>query len=263
MLKIPLNFLEKGHQYIARIYGDSLSTDWNTNPESVELTQFIVNSNDTITAPIAKAGGQAIEITPSESGALPPVATSLKQYNQLAVAKMKVFAKQKTYGLNRVKHLAIHKVVKLIYPFSNLYPAAGINALTDGNTGSLNLSDGGWQGYQGVDLKATIDLKAQTTIQHIQAGFLNAPNDWIFFPSHIVFSVSADGIHFTPVGEINPPASKPGDLQLKERKNFEATFIPIKVKYVRVEAKNLKICPSWHPGAGKNAWIFAEEIGVE
>ncbi len=29
---------------------------------------------------------------------------------------------------------------------------------------------------------------------------------------------------------------------------------------VRIRAKNRKLCPPWHTGAGNKAWIFADEI---
>ena len=37
----------------------------------------------------------------------------------------------------------------------------------------------------------------------------------------------------------------------------------LKGRYVKVLAKNRGVCPSWHPGAGGKAWIFADEISIE
>ena len=34
-------------------------------------------------------------------------------------------------------------------------------------------------------------------------------------------------------------------------------------RYVRLTARNIGRCPSWHPGAGGKAWIFTDEILVE
>jgi len=34
-------------------------------------------------------------------------------------------------------------------------------------------------------------------------------------------------------------------------------------RYVRLTARNIGRCPSWHPGAGGKAWIFVDEILVE
>jgi hypothetical protein len=37
----------------------------------------------------------------------------------------------------------------------------------------------------------------------------------------------------------------------------------VPARYVRVRAKNVGVCPAWHPGAGGKAWIFVDEIIVE
>jgi hypothetical protein len=29
-----------------------------------------------------------------------------------------------------------------------------------------------------------------------------------------------------------------------------------------MEAKNIGVCPDWHPGKGEKAWIFVDEIIV-
>jgi hypothetical protein len=32
------------------------------------------------------------------------------------------------------------------------------------------------------------------------------------------------------------------------------------IRYVRVYAKNMAVCPDWHNGAGGKAWLFVDEI---
>ena len=34
-------------------------------------------------------------------------------------------------------------------------------------------------------------------------------------------------------------------------------------RYVRVVAENVGVCPSWHQGHGKKAWLFCDEVVVE
>jgi hypothetical protein len=34
-------------------------------------------------------------------------------------------------------------------------------------------------------------------------------------------------------------------------------------RFVRIKARNVGICPDWHPGAGGKAWLFVDEIVVE
>jgi hypothetical protein len=46
-------------------------------------------------------------------------------------------------------------------------------------------------------------------------------------------------------------------------KKFSAAIEAQTARYLKVSAKNIGICPSWHKGAGEKAWIFADEIVVE
>ena len=64
-LSIPLRFLEPRTPYVANIYGDAPTTDLETNPNQVEVTRLIVGSGDTLVAPMAGGGGQAVQLTPA------------------------------------------------------------------------------------------------------------------------------------------------------------------------------------------------------
>jgi hypothetical protein len=34
-------------------------------------------------------------------------------------------------------------------------------------------------------------------------------------------------------------------------------------RYLKIFAKNIGVCPAWHPGAGGRAWIFVDEVIVK
>jgi len=40
-----------------------------------------------------------------------------------------------------------------------------------------------------------------------------------------------------------------------------AQYPGLKTRYIIVKAKNI-LLPEWHPGAGKPAWLFVDEIEV-
>ena len=42
----------------------------------------------------------------------------------------------------------------------------------------------------------------------------------------------------------------------------EASFDSLAARYVRVRARYLGENPSWHPAAGRPAWLFVDEIIV-
>jgi len=45
--------------------------------------------------------------------------------------------------------------------------------------------------------------------------------------------------------------------------DFSASFDPLVARYLRIRAVNVGVCPTWHEGAGRKAWVLVDEIGVE
>lgn len=153
-------------------------------------------------------------------------------------------------------------IPKLKFPYSQNYKANGDNALTDGVLGTENFRDGNWQGYEGVDMIAVIDLGKETEISTISTGFLQSTPSWIFFPPQLEYFISKDGVEFRSIGVLTAPVS-PKDVDNLVK--YYTINLPVKAKtqFVKVVAKNMESCPEWHPGAGGKAWIFADEIIIE
>lgn len=164
-------------------------------------------------------------------------------------------------GHRFTRHLATGKKIELKWAFSPKYPASGQMALIDGLSGSANFHDGIWQGFEKVDLDATIDLEKSQTISRISCSFLQDMNSWIFLPEKVAFEVSQDGQNFRNLAELDHDVelSRPGSIIKRFSKKFES----VKGRFVRVRAKNVAVCPAWHPGAGGMAWLFVDEIIIE
>src|SRR6185295_452201 len=77
------------------------------------------------------------------------------------------------------------------------YAASGELALIDGIRGNNNFSTGAWQGYQGQDFRAVIDLGKLQTVTSVGAGFLQDVGSWIWMPKRVEFEFSDDGKAFT------------------------------------------------------------------
>jgi len=167
-------------------------------------------------------------------------------------------------SFDTVTHKAAGMPVKLLTPFSPKYSGGGEGALTDGKicAGDLSLVNdyAVWQGFEGTDLTATVDLQSQTVIHSVSIGFLQQTGSWIFSPEYVEFSVSSDNHSFQPIGKTDRPVAEddPGKIRVL----YEITTQPVKARYVRVHAKNIGICPEWHSGAGGKAWLFADEIVI-
>jgi len=153
-----------------------------------------------------------------------------------------------------------NRKIKLNTSYASQYSAGGDLALIDFVRGGEDFRTGGWQGYEGVDLDAIIDLGETREIHAISAGFLQDQDSWIFMPVKVDFLISIDGITFTKVdSDLNDvPEQKPGSIV----KEFSSKPDSVRCRYVKVVAKNRGICPAWHIGTGQKAWIFADEITI-
>ena len=145
--------------------------------------------------------------------------------------------------------------------YNPMYSAGGDLALIDMLRGSDDFRTGAWQGYQGVDLEAVVDVGGERRIDRVAAGFLQDQNSWIFMPVEVEFAVSSDGVRFEVVCVV--PNDVPADAGGAIVKDFAKEGVNRSARYVRVRARNIGLCPDWHKGAGHKAWIFADEIIIE
>ena len=148
--------------------------------------------------------------------------------------------------------------VSIASKYNRQYTGGGDDALIDGIRGTANFASSEWQGYQGQDFVATVDLQRETEIHNVGAGFLQVTRSWIWMPTHVEFEVSNDNVNFTKVADIKTDVAV-DDTEPKTRDLTQA-ITNVKARYVRVTAFNLGKIPSWHPGAGGEPWIFVDEI---
>ena len=151
--------------------------------------------------------------------------------------------------------------VSLTNGYNSMYTGGGDLGLVDLVRGSVDFKTGGWQGYRGVDFEAVLDLQGQRKIQSISAGFLHDQRAWIFMPRVVEFAVSSDGKDFRVVAVLeNDIDDRQSEAVIRE---MTAVDLDETVRFVRVRAESMGICPGWHVGAGGKAWIFIDEVIVE
>jgi arylsulfatase A-like enzyme len=164
-----------------------------------------------------------------------------------------------------IKHLAVGAKVDYSQTFSKNYTGGGSQALVDGLESTDELKPPFtyklWQGFEGNDLILIIDLGKQTELSSISCGFLQNQGDWIFLPEAVNYSVSENNKKYIEIANFQP--GKPFENQIIIKKSYKQTFDKLKARYIKVYAKNMGLCPDWHKGAGKKAWIMADEIVVE
>lgn len=156
--------------------------------------------------------------------------------------------------------------ITLLAKYSSQYTGGGDFALIDGIRGTTNWSGGGWQGYQGKDFVAVVDLGSVQMVSKVGAGFLQDAGSWIWMPRRVEVELSMDGKTFAPALSIAndvPDGSQPGGNAGTVTKDFIREIAPQNARYIRIRAVNFGKIPSWHPGSGGDAWIFVDEIIVE
>ena len=140
------------------------------------------------------------------------------------------------------------------------YHAGGSDGLLDGIFGTTNWRKGDWQGYQGQDFEAVIDMQKETIFHSIDATFLQDSRSWILMPTKVEYYVSTDNVNFILVGTVE------NDINPKETENKIKNFILSKeiiAKFVKVKAYNFGKLPEWHQGFGGDAFIFIDEITIK
>lgn len=150
--------------------------------------------------------------------------------------------------------------IDIVTNYANHYKAGGDNALIDFIRGGKDFQTGAWQGYQGVDLEAIVDLGKVEEINTIEMGFLQDENAWIFMPTEVEFMISEKGKEYKSLGKVK------SDISYKD-KGAITRDIGVELhgrgRYIKVMAKNRGICPAEHKGAGEKSWIFADEILIK
>lgn len=145
--------------------------------------------------------------------------------------------------------------------YNKQYSAGGNEGLIDGIIGTENWRKGFWQGYQSQDFECIIDLKEPKEVSKISLRFLQDSRSWILLPQKVEFYISEDGKSYESLGElmhdIQPQEEKILIKELTKQVNGKTG------RYIKLKAINFGKLPSWHQGAGGDAFIFVDEITVD
>lgn len=145
--------------------------------------------------------------------------------------------------------------------YNKQYTADGDEGLIDGLLGDADWRKGRWQGYQGQDFECVIDLRKVMPVNSIQAGFLQDTRAWILFPKSVTFYGSVDGVNFEEISTIQ---NEVADTSMNSQRvwlgkdNIRKSY-----RFIKVKGINYGKLPSWHPGAGGDAFIFIDEIKID
>ena len=137
----------------------------------------------------------------------------------------------------------------------------GANLLVDGMTGDDNYRSGRYIGIYGQDFDATIDLQEPKEISSVSLGTYLVPGDYIFGLTGLEVYGSEDGKTYSKIASKAIPTLEKGsknNVLKRDTVNFDKT----KTRYVQIIGKNTPVLPKWHPGAGKQTYLFLDEIAI-
>jgi len=140
------------------------------------------------------------------------------------------------------------------------YPGEGDASLIDGLKGTVNWRLGHWQGYQGNDLDAIVDMGNVKPIKSVSLGTLQDTKSWIIFPKEVDFFTSDDGKTFTLIKTVTTGIDIK-DLNIQTQQ-FKAD-LNVNARYIRIIARQYGALPDWHESKGQPSYIFADEISIE
>lgn len=141
------------------------------------------------------------------------------------------------------------------------YTAGGKLALIDGINGSENWRKGEWQGYQGQNFEAIIDMQSPQEITQLSSTYLQDSRSWILMPKKVEYYASMNGKDYVLLKTIdNTIDPKDEKVQIKD---FATEILPTEARFLKVKAYFFGKLPEWHQGAGGDSYIFIDEISVK
>lgn len=202
----------------------------------------------------------------SEPSVASPSFTDELSLLESASVKVAPFRNGRAYAASRdfatKQHKALSRTVEWSSPPHRNYRQAGDGVLVDGLFGGDNFADGLWTGWQGEDLRATIDLQQATPVHSIAMRLLQQNTSWILLPKAVRYYASRDGRHWKLL-QATPIEVDAQDEQRSIREVRFAAAKPLTARYIRAEVDKYGALPSGHNGAGSPAFFFVDEIVVE
>jgi len=272
--------LMAGGELVLRM-GSQANPNWGTGAGNEPVSR--IASPEIVPVPVIKAagrtfrgrqeisfagiGGKPVNIYYTTNGSEPTAKSQrfTKPFFIEADTTVKAFAvdgdRRSLAVTAKYHHLPHDWKITLLSKYSSQYTGGGDLSLIDGIRGTSNLSDGAWQGYQGKDLIAIVDLGEVQQVSTVAVGFLQDIGSWIWMPRGVDVELSLDGKTFRPAMSITSDVSEKREGAIT--KEFVKSIPPTSARYLRIRAVNFGKIPAWHPGSGGDAWIFADEIIIE
>ena len=196
---------------------------------------------------------------PNESSTKYEGMISIKDDAQIKAVSIREGAKvSKVYSENIVVNKSTFKPAKLLTNAAKAYEFNGADLLVDGVFGSsVNYKTGRWIGFQSDDLVVVIDMLEPTEVSEASIRTAVVTGDWIYDASEVIVESSNDDISYSQVAKKSIVDDRTDHWEdiMSHKVDFDATTS----RYFKITVKP-GIMPEWHPGKGRRAFIFVDEV---
>ncbi len=148
-----------------------------------------------------------------------------------------------------------------LMPADDQYNGDGPKTLIDLVKGELgNFKSGKWLGFRSNKMESLLYFTSSINVKSVTLSSLIDIGGYIMPPLSIEVWGGNEPAHLKLLSRIKP--EQPIMLQPAYLKAFELSFVPVKVKYLKVVAVPVAKLPIWHPGKGDRGWVFSDEVFV-
>ena len=132
--------------------------------------------------------------------------------------------------------------------------------LIDREKGLADFRSGTWVAFRENRMECLLVFSNAVNVQSVGLSGLVDVGSFIMPPASVEVWGGDDPGRLKLLGRIKP--QQPEKQVPSLTKNFECTFKPVQVKYVKVVADPVAKLPSWHQGKGQKGWVFVDEVLV-
>lgn len=191
--------------------------------------------------------------------------TPIKIEKSLTTLKVKVFGNgflpSETIRVTFIKDGL--KIKSIEQPSANeKFPGNGSKTLFDNEGGIADLHNKNFLGYQRDLVEINVTLGENRKIDSVLLDFLQDHGSWIFLPQKIevfYFDNNKKEFEIMMKKEIFPGTIIKGSSTVFEILKADKKIISDKLKII---LEPLQSMPRSHPGIGKQAWLFIDEIKI-
>ena len=255
------NFVSRLQTHFLRL--DRLDVNYSKRLYDVDIA---VKSDNSTPSVILSSSVKNTEIRYTTDGSQPNIRSlaytqpiEIKDFNLIkAVNFQNNKPLSKTVSQTIYPHAALGLKYKLTKPAKNTYES-GSRGLTNGLRGSEKTYSQ-WIGFEGNDMEVIFDFEQPFKMRSIDLEFLNKPSSWVFLPDYVIASVSNDGKEWLDIDRADFEHSRSLEKTYIKQAKLRFSEYTRPKRYLKIYAKNMGVCPSGHPGEGKAAWLFADEL---